>query len=608
MRMSTQFGRTLRETPADVEVAGHGLLLRAGFIRQHAAGIFSLLPFGFRSQQRLESILREEMAAMGGQALEMPVVHPADLWRRTGRYDQVGPEMGRFEDRAGRDMVLAMTHEETVAELTRSEVQSWRQLPRLIYHIQTKWRDDARPRAGLIRAREFTMLDSYSLDADDEGLERQYEAHDRAYRRIFARCGLPVVGVDADVGGMGGSASREYMMLTPIGEDTVLQCDACGHAANRQVATTKRPPIAEEAALPVERVETPECTTIAALAAFLDIPAARTAKAIFLMAAVPDSAPNTRPSEAQQANADTKPDNHQSERLVLALVRGDRELAETKLAGWLGASALRPAREDEIRASGCVPGYASPVGWSPHADRLVIVDPSVAEAANLVGGANEQGVHLRNLNFGRDYDGTVVDLIAAREGDGCPDCGEPLAARRGVEVGNIFKLGTRYTEAVGARFLNREGVPQPVIMGSYGIGVGRTLQCVAEAHHDEDGLIWPISVAPFDVHLVSMRGAEDMAAAVYEALESAGIDVLWDDRDERPGVKFADADLIGVPVRLTAGKRGAKAGGVELKLRAEPESRDGLVLLEDAAQSIQRILDELYTGLEPVDPPKRAVG
>jgi len=575
MRLSRHFGRTLRETPADVEVAGQGLLLRAGFLRQHGAGIFSLLPLGKASQDRLCTILHEEMAAIGAQVLEMPVVHPAELWRRTGRYEQIGAELGRFEDRVGRDMVLAMTHEETVAELARTEIQSWRQLPRLIYHIQTKWRDDPRPRAGLIRAREFLMLDSYSLDADEAGLGRQYDAHDAAYRRIFARCGLPVLGVDADVGLMGGSASREYMYLSAIGEDTVLVCPDCDHAANRQVATVRRdsPPAATPA--PLERVATPNCATIADLAAFLDVPETATAKAVFLVATLPE----------------------EREQLVLGLVRGDLEVAETKLASVLGALALRPAQDGEIRAVGAEPGYASPLGLSPSEALAIVVDPTVAEQANLVGGANEAGFHLRNLNHGRDFSGLVADIAAARAGDGCPECGAALSAQRGVEVGNIFKLGTRYTEAVGAGFLDQDGKPRPIQMGSYGIGVGRTLQCVAEAHHDEDGLIWPISIAPFDVHLVALRGGEAMAEKIYEDLRSAGIDVLFDDRNERPGVKFADADLIGIPIRLTAGRRGAEQGGVELKLRAESEGREGLLPAADIGRDVGHLISELRAAL-----------
>src|SRR5579859_5062386 len=459
MRMSHLFGQTLREAPAEAEVDSHKLLVRAGFIRQLGAGLFSSLLFAKRSLTKIENIMRDEINAIGGQELSMPVVHPADLWKETGRWYQIGSEMGRFLDKSNHDMVLAMTHEEIVADLVRREVQSYRQLPMLVYHIQTKWRDDPRPRAGLIRAREFTMLDSYSLDPDNEALDKQYRAHYQAYFNIFNRCGLPTIAVGADVGMMGGSLAHEYMYLTPIGEDTLLLCDHCGYAANRQIAHFRKPPAAAEEAQPMEKVATPHVATIEALADFLKVPKARTAKAVFMMATLPEG-------------------EGQLERFVFALVRGDMEVNETKLTNALKAKELRPAREDEIRAVGAEPGYASPVGLK---DVLVVVDDAIPQSPNLVAGANEVGYHLLNVNYGRDYQAQIVaDIAAASEGDACPVCGNPMRTTRGVEVGNIFKLGTRYTEALGATFLDSTGTQKPVIMGSYGIGIGRLLACIAE--------------------------------------------------------------------------------------------------------------------------------
>ena len=552
MKMSHLFGSTLREMPAGVESASHQLLVRAGFIRQLGQGLYSYLPLARRALNKIERILREEMEAIGGQEMTMPVVHPAEVWQATGRWSSIGPEMGRFKDRKGRDMALAMTHEEVVADLCRSEVHSYRQLPMLVYHLQTKFRDDPRPRAGLIRVREFTMKDSYSLDTDEAGLDRQYQAHYDAYFRIFRRCGLPVIAVGSDVGMMGGSQAHEYMYLNPIGEDTIVLCSRCGYSANRQIAEFRKERLAVEEPLAIERVATPGTTTIEDLAAFLGVPPARTAKAVMLVAGYESAAGTT-------------------EEFVFCVVRGDMELNETKLTNALHADWLRPAQESEIRAAGAVPGYASPIGVAAK----VVIDEAVAWTPNLVAGANEAGFHLRNTNAGRDYQASLTaDIAAACDGNACVHCGAPLSSSRGVEVGNIFKLGTRYSEAVGAMYLAADGSSRPVVMGSYGIGVGRLLACIAEEHHDERGLRWPVSVAPFDVYLVPI-GAEGFAAAdpVYAALQSGGVDVLLDDRDERPGVKFADADLIGAPLRLTVSPKSLAAGGVECKARCGAEAQ-----------------------------------
>jgi len=550
MKMTELFGQTLRHPPADAQITSHQLLVQAGFIRQLGAGIFSYLPLAQRSMVKIENLLRDEMTAIGGQEIKMPVVHPADIWKETQRWYEIGSEMGRFLDKNGRDMVLAMTHEEVVASLVRTEVRSYKHLPRLIYHIQTKWRDDPRPRAGLIRVREFTMKDSYSLDADWEGLDTQYRAHYQAYFNIFHRCGLPVVAVKSDVGMMGGKLAHEFMYLTPVGEDTILICDECGYTANRQIARFQKHAPVKEKVKPIEKVATPHMATIEDLAKFLGIPKSKTAKALFRVATVTE-------------------EREDVERIVFAVVRGDVDVNETKLANVLKAKSLRPAREDEIEAVGAIPGYASPIGIE---GVIVVVDDLIPESPNLVAGANEEGYHLLNVNYGRDYQADFIeDIAVAEDGYACPECGAAMQASRGVEVGNIFKLGTRYSEALGCTFSDQDGQEKPVVMGSYGIGVGRLLACVAEAHHDEYGLIWPITVAPYQVYMVVLHGNEEKAEQLYADLQAANVEVLYDDRNERAGVKFNDADLIGIPIRLTVSKRALEAGGVEFKLRHSPE-------------------------------------
>ena len=562
MRMSKLFSQTLREAPTDAEMPSHRLLVRAGFIRQLAAGIYTAMPLAKRSLTKIENILRDEINAIGGQELTMPVVHPAEVWQETERWYQVGSEMGRFKDKNARDMVLAMTHEEVVADLTRKEIHSYRQLPVLIYHIQTKWRDDPRPRAGLIRVREFTMKDSYSLDTDWAGLDKQYRAHYQAYFDIFHRCGIPVIAVKSDVGMMGGKLAHEYMYLTPFGEDTLLICDDCGYAANRQVATFKKEALPKEETLLLEKVATPDCKTIAELADFLDIPEAKTAKAVFMVADIPEGESSIQ-------------------KFIFAIVRGDMELNETKLVNILQASEIRPATEEEIVAVGAVPGYASPIGLpekNAYMPVITVVDELLTESQNLVAGANDAGYHMLNTNLGRDYQADIVtDLTAAREGDTCLICGGLFKEVRGVEVGNIFKLGTRYSDSMGCTFQDKDGKEKPVIMGSYGIGSGRLLASVAEEYNDEYGLIWPITVAPFQVHLTMLSAkkggemVEEAASQLYEQLQAEGIEVLFDDRNESPGVKFNDADLIGIPIRLTVSARGLEGGNIEFKRRDQKE-------------------------------------
>jgi len=558
MRMSRLFGRTLRETPAEAEILSHQLLLRAGYIRQLAAGIFSYLPLAHRSLTKIENIIREEINAIGGQEVTMPVVHPAEIWQETERWYQIGSEMGRFKDKNSRDMVLAMTHEEVVADLVRKDIHSYRQLPALIYHIQIKWRDDPRPRAGLIRVREFTMKDSYSLDSDWEGLDKQYHAHYQAYFNIFHRCGLPVISVKSDVGMMGGKLAHEFMYLTPVGEDTLLLCDQCDYSANRHIAQFQKEPLPSEEPKPLQKVATPDTKTIEELAHFLQVPKTKTAKAVFLIATLPEGTTSV-------------------EKFVFAIVRGDMELNETKLGNAISALEMRPATEAEIISAGAVPGYASPVGLEKG---LVVVDDLIPKSTNLVAGANEEGYHLKNVNYGRDYQADVVtDITAAQDGDLCPNCSTPMNSVRGIEVGNIFKLGTRYSAAMGATFLDKDGEEKPVIMGSYGIGSGRLLASVAEEYNDEYGLILPVTVAPYHVHLLILPGKDDhgqrvpqVAEQLYQDLQDAGVEVLFDDRDESPGVKFNDADLIGNPIRLTVSQRSLQKNGVEFKRRDSQES------------------------------------
>ncbi|MGC9347962.1 MAG: proline--tRNA ligase, partial [Anaerolineae bacterium] len=550
---------------------------------------FSALPLGHRALSKIEQIVREEMDAIGGQEIKMPVVNPAEVWQETGRWYEIGSEMSRFKDRTDRDMVLAMTHEEVVTDLVRQEIQSYRQLPSLVYHIQTKWRDDPRPRAGLIRVREFTMKDSYSLDIDDDGLDAQYRAHYQAYFNIFRRCGLDPIAVGSDTGMMGGSMAHEFMVLTSVGEDTLLLCDNCGYAANRQVADFQKPDVEDAELQPIEKVATPGITSIDDLADFLDIPEAKTAKAVFMIA--------TRSEEGKDVN-----------RFIFAVVRGDMTLNETKLANAVKARDLRPATDEEIRAIGAEPGYGSPIGVH---NAIVVVDEIVAASPNLVAGANEAGYHLLNVNHGRDYEADIIaDIVAAEEGDACPRCGASMREERGVEVGNIFKLGTRYSEAMEATFVDEEGQEHPVVMGSYGIGIGRALACVAEVHNDEYGLIWPVTVAPYHVHLLTLGPEGSEAAAVadrlYTELQGAGIDVLYDDRDRSPGIKFNDADLMGMPLRITVARRGLEQDAAEFKLRSEQDRE--FVPLDQVVPTVKAWLAKLQAEIDAavVEMPFRA--
>jgi len=551
MRLSHLFFTTLRDDPSEAEMPSHRLLLRAGYVRQLGAGIYSLLPLGFRVNKRVEQVIREELNAIGAQEMEMPVVHPAEVWKESGRYAKIGPELVRFKDRGERDMVLAMTHEEVVAILLRDLVQSYRQLPMIVYHFQTKFRDEPRARGGLIRVREFVMKDSYSCDRDAAGLDVSYRKHYAAYERIFRRLGLDAIPVRSDVGIMGGTGAHEFMVVNEFGEDTLVLCDRCDFADNQQIAVVGKPDPEPEDLLPMEDVETPGATTIDALATFLDIPRSKTAKAAFFVTG--------------------------DGRFVAAIVRGDYDVNETKVVNLLKARrGLRPATVEEITERGMEAGYGSPIGAR---DAVVVVDELVARSPNLVAGANRVGWHVRNVNVPRDYTPDhIADITNAREGDPCPTCGSPVKLRKGIEVGNIFKLGTDFTDAFGSVYLGEDGERHPIVMGSYGIGLGRNVACIVEAHHDEKGIAWPEEVAPYPAHLVAIGASREpkvteVAETIYAAAAAAGPDreILYDDRDESPGVKFTDAELLGMPWIITVSPRSLAAGGAEVTHRATGE-------------------------------------
>lgn len=582
MRFSSLLLSTRKETVSQVSIKSQEFLIRAGFIRQLSAGIFSSLHLAHRSMTKIGAILRAEMNDIGGVEVSLPVVHPASIWKQTNRYEEIDESLVRFADRAGREMVLGMTHEEVVASLAKSEISSYRQLPKLIFQLQTKFRDEARPRGGLIRVREFVMKDSYSLDTSWESLQQQYDAHYEAYFRMFARAGLPVMAIQSDVGMMGGKVAHEYMYITEMGEDTIYLCDRTGYRANKEVATIQK--IFPEAVdpLPLEEVHTPGTKTIEDLASYLQSTAESCGKVVFFSAQI----------EGEQ-------------KVILAVVRGDMEVNEVKLQNLVRSKTLQPATDEEIRGIGAVPGYASPIGID-RAKAVVVVDDLIPPSMNLIVGANKEHYHLRNACYGRDYEADYTgDIINAFEGALAPDAQtdqDRLRSVRGVEVGNIFQLGTKYTEAMEARFIDKDGRPKPIIMGSYGIGVGRLLGCLAEEYHDEFGLQLPISVAPYQVMLVGLLENDEVkeqAEKLYEQLKAQQIEVLFDDRHiklARPGEKFADADLIGLPIRLTISKRSLKNGGVELKLRTSTEKQS--IPLEEVPNRVLALIGELTEELK----------
>ena len=540
-RQSTLFLPTLREDPADAEAVSHKLLVRAGLIRQLVTGLWTFLPAGWRVHEKIVQIIREEMNAIGGQEMFMPVLAPAELWQKTGRYPI--PELLKVSDRGGREFVLSMTHEETITFHAR-ELGSYRELPKILYHFQTKERDEPRPRGGLIRVREFVMKDAYSFDRDDEGLDVSFRAHAAAYTRMFERCGLDFVAVEAESGMMGGSESVDYLAPAGSGENTLVTCERGDYAADLEIAhgVPRAPSFPERLDAPAE-VETPGITTCEALADFLGIDVAATSKAMPVV-------------------ADGK--------VVLALVRGDDRLDEGKLAAVLGSN-IRPAEADEIReAFGADPGSLGPVGFSG----AIVLDEAL-RTGQFVGGANRTGYHLRGVEHGRDFDARLADIRLAREGDTCPRCGGALRFQTAVEVGHIFKLGAVYSAPLDATYLDEQSVEHPLVMGCYGIGPGRVLAAVVEQRNDDRGIVWPASVAPYDAHVLSLGGGSDdvagLAADVAEELSAAGRDVLLDDRDARPGEKFADADLLGCPLRVTVGKKSLDDGSVDVRRRSETQ-------------------------------------
>jgi prolyl-tRNA synthetase len=533
-RASQLFLPTLRDAPADAEAASHQLLVRGGFIRQIGAGLWAFLPLGWRVHMRIEQIIREEINAIGGQEMRAPTLTPAELWETTGRIDV--PILFHLNDSGGRPFVLSWTHEESMTFLAR-EIQSYKQLPQVWYHFSNKDRDEPRPRGGLLRVREFVMKDSYTFDADEAGLDAAFDRHEKAYARIFERCGLEAYLVEAESGTMGGKESSGFLAPTGSGENELMRCENGDYFADIEAARGgATPPELPDPLDAPERVETPGVGTIEDLAAFLGISESATSKALPVVA---------------------------GERLVLALVRGDDRLSTEKLETIFEA-AFRPATEDEIRAAfGAGGGSLGPVG----VDVEVIADEALREG-QYVAGANEDGWHLRGVEAGRDYEPTFADIRQAKAGDACPNCGGTLEVQTAIEVGHIFKLGTFHSTAFGATFLDEDGREKPIVMGSYGIGLARTMAAVVEQSHDENGIVWPRSVAPYDAHVVALPGADEIALQAAETLSAAGLDVILDDRDQRAGEKFADADLIGCPLRITAGRKSLEDGKVDVRNRA----------------------------------------
>ena len=550
MRATNLYAPTLRNTPAEAEIASHQLMYRAGLIRKSAGGMYSYLPLAWRTIRKIEQIIREEMDAAGGQEIMMPILQPSELWEESGRWGAYGAEMIRVKDRHDREFCMGPTHEEMITALVRDELRSYKQLPVLLYQIQDKFRDERRPRFGVMRSREFIMKDLYSFDKDIEGMNESYRKMSVAYTNIFTRCGLDFRAVEADSGAIGGGHSEEFTVLAPEGESRIACCDACSYAASDEKAALRPIDVPDEAELPLEKVATPHTSTIALLAEYLKIPVEKTIKAV-----------------AYQTEDDT---------LILAFLRGDHEVNEIKLANAVpGARELRMADEDAIRAVGGCPGFMSPIGVKEGTH--IVVDETAMRMHNAVSGANEVDFHYMNVNPKRDFGAvTVADIRLVEEGDACPVCEQGhLHIGRGIEAGQIFALGTKYSEAMGATFLDEAGKAQPLQMGCYGIGVGRTMAAAIEQNHDEHGIIWPRAIAPYEVVVVAVNAKveEQLAYAeeIYEELRAAGIDVLLDDRRERAGVKFNDCDLIGYPVRIAIGPKTIENGSIEVKVRRTGE-------------------------------------
>lgn len=576
MRLSKMYVRTLRELPAEAEIPSHILLLRTGMIRKLASGIYGFMPLGWRSLRKIENIIREEMDKSGAQEILMSAIQPAELWEESGRWSAYGPELWRIKDRNGRDFCLGPTHEEIFTDIVRDGVSSYRQLPLNLYQIQHKYRDEARPRFGLMRSREFVMKDAYSFDKDQEGLDKSYDDMYDAYTRIFTRCGLTFRPVEADSGAIGGNASHEFTALSEVGESDIAYCENCSMAANVEKAACRdaEPSPESEAMLELQEVHTPGTKTIEEVAAFLNIDKTKTIKALLF----------------EKYDEDGKADGY-----VAAFVRGDRELNMIKLVNALKIPehAIAFADESKLEAAiGAIGGFTGPIGLH---DCTVVIDSELVGLKNLCAGACKLDHHILNVNYGRDYEGDIVtDLKVLKEGDPCPVCGAPIKHTRGIEVGQVFKLGTKYSKAMNATYKDENQQDHPLVMGCYGIGVSRTLAAVIEQHHDEDGIIWPVSVAPYHaiVTLVKPKDEEQakVAEEIYQSLLMAGVEAVIDDRDERPGVKFKDADLLGFPIRITVGKR-AGEGIVEYKLRRDSEKSE-LSVAEAIENAIKLVNEE----------------
>lgn len=563
MRFSKLFGKTLRQSPAEALSISHQLLVRSAMIAQVVAGVYSYLPLGWRALRKIEQVIREEMDAAGGQEMRMPAIQPYELWEQSGRYRSFGGSLFTVTDRRGHRLALGPTHEEVVTDLAHRFVQSYRDLPALVYQIQTKFRDEPRPRGGLLRVREFIMKDLYSFDVDEAGLDESYRKMEHAYHTIYARLGLPAVMVEADSGAIGGKESHEFMVIAENGEDEIVYCRNCGYAANMEKAHSGKPQPEQPAPpSPLEEVATPGAQTIQEVSDFLGIPTIQTLKAVFYTA---------------------------DGELIFAAIRGDLDINETKLKNLLKCAELRLATEEELSSAGLVAGFASPMGL----DRVrIVADDSVSAASNLVAGANRSGYHIKNVNYGRDFKADVVaDIARAREADPCPYCGNPLSAALGIEVGHIFKLGTYISEKMDAYFLTPQGESRLAVMGCYGIGLGRLLAAVVEYSHDDKGIIWPLSVAPYEVHLCPLypdkAGVLSAAEELYQEL-GRDIEVFLDDRDESPGVKLNDADLLGFPLRITVSPRTLQNRTVEVKWRDRKECQ--FLPLDGAAGSIRSML------------------
>lgn len=563
MRMSQLLFSTQREVPSEAEAESHVLLLKAGMIRRLAAGVYALMPLGFRVFKKIENIIREEMDAAGAQELVMSAFLPAEYYQQSGRWDVFGTEMVKFKDRNGRDFCLGPTHEEIFAHVLRQELQSYKAMPRTVYQIQTKYRDERRPRFGMIRCREFVMKDAYSFDVDEAGLDESYDKMYDAYCKIFDRCGLDYVVVQADTGAMGGSGSQEFMVKSDIGDDTIISCPTCGYAANAELAACPDPAVtAEEEMKAVEKVHTPNVGTIAELVGFFGLTAEKFAKTLLYVA---------------------------DGEIVAAMIRGDREINETKLKNFLKCTNLDLASPADVReATGAEVGFAGPIGLKKV--KRIIADKEVPLMRNFLVGANETDYHFININYGRDFTADdVADIRLIEHGDPCPVCGAAAELAKTIEVGHIFKLGTKYSVAMGCMYLDQDAQQKPCVMGSYGIGLNRTMQAIIEQSQDEDGIIWPDSVAPYSAIVVPVSIANDaqreLAEQVYQKLCEAGIETLIDDRDERAGVKFKDADLIGIPHRINVGRQAAE-GVVEYKQRRAGKAEELTV-----DEAIQRIVE-----------------